>query len=120
MLRRSNASCSRGTGSHITRFNHYIDADGNRFNFAYSAHCLNFSDLWYDVFRVGQPQFHYRIGVSLWKFFVNKTVVNDEAQVKHFWREISSFDLTPSKEGGQSRDGTVRNFGKIMKRSCDN
>lgn len=101
VLKRPGATCfNRGASFYL---------NNTRYDFSWSAHCLNFSDLWYDVYTVGIPQFQYKIQVTLLKH-ATETKVNRETgeeTVREYWKRISRFNLSPSTPGGRSSDGTV-------------
>ena len=69
---------------------------------------MNFSDLWYDAFRVDSPTLHYKIEVALQKYVpvVEKTGT-EKRVVGRQWKSISKFILSPSSPGGRTKDGTV-------------
>jgi len=90
---------------------YHLDENGTKFEASYSAHCLNFSKLWYDVYDVGQPQFLYDIRVILQENRLKLINVTEngisEVVPARVWTTVSDFTLNVANPGGRSSDGRV-------------
>ena len=90
---------------------YHLDKNGTKFAASFSAHCLNFSKLWYDVYDIGFPQFLYDIRVILKENRLKKVNITEdgvtEILMARVWTTVSDFILSPARPGGRSKDGRV-------------
>ena len=84
-------------------FGSIIGEDEKKYVYRSSAHCMNLSALWYDVYEVESPSMQYNISVQLKVLHVTE----DSDHMEQVWTSVSNFTLNNAKPGGRSPSGRV-------------